>query len=515
MAYSTPPTFVTGQIPTPGQMNILADDVIWLHGQATRPQPFGHRAKVQTLVDQSETVFAYSWGVKKVNQDQLDIRGRIYNERSGGTSVVVKAYLMCKQGAGRTNPVWPTDATLLFTETQTDLGTTQINQTYDLTDIADENERPATNEMYQIWFTFDTSDGGGGLSSYAEIHHVWEGYRTLATYATPYTPTDGNTPTAANLNTYRSAIYDLAIESLAPVTGWRLVEYDQYGSHDVAETTIGTAWGQHRDGCDSLYVNCDVTLSGKQNGAQARVNIYTLQTDGTETLVSAATLVRTNNGGTSTYGQSFDISGVGLAANERYAVVVKFQTTGTNDKVDGSCKVYNAYEHGDGPAAYVEPGEWAAQQYTYGTTAGQTTRLDILRTDLMALAGDAGAGYVRANAATVYRNYHTLTLYNTENMGAQRERMQFVRMEGFNTLRYRVLNATLYWGNTEEPDSQRLQDLTDTVSPYDTKAESLQYRVLDLAALRSLAPGMEFWIEVGERATDAPLPEIQLAVVDV
>lgn len=466
--YATPPKVYTGQIPVEGQLNVWMDDVIYLHGQATKPWPFGAWGQGTAHKDQSERVFATFSGVNKVNNDILDIRGKVENERGADTSVIIKAYMLCRTGTGRDVPSeWPDGGELISTWTQSGNGTTNINFTVDMDTLTD---RPDTNEFYQVVFTYDTSDGGGGLLSDAWIHTCMErpsseapAYVLLPSYL------DTEVKTQQDFNKIPTDIIELKELSDVPMIPFPSKYLDR-------KNTEVFAWSYYRAGCDELrcVIKVGRTMEGSTHSAQ--VKVYVVETDDTETRVDSDEFLVDANKPDTTFVEDLDISGIGLTNNTRF---------GVRAEISGSAEtrfaeVYFIGTTGEGPAGYTDhPGEVVAPDYIYGDTVGEDTRLELLAADIEALAGDSGSGFDRSASPLAYRNYLMTQ--------PEPNRAEWIVPMGVEVIRYKGSGLTAYWGNRDDPDSISLED----VGGFGTKR-------FYLTDARSLVAGMSLWIEADD-----------------
>lgn len=426
MTYVTPPTVTTGQVLGRAYLQILRNNDDHFLGLAEGWRPVNYGVSRTWIGSELEVVIWHGY-----HYLALDAKTLHYNYTVSGCS-----------GGNATAHLYYDNV-----EIDTQVGNGNSNSTYSLAakDIG----------IYEVKCTMTRAvytDSPGAVTTFTPPYTTYTGAES---YTAPDSISDGATSAATSFNKWRSN--DLYFNACKPrQPGFVGQSRGHVGSS--LDTVIWDGWIYHPYQYSRLYygVNLADTLSGSHV-------VVSYNVDGTPEQVCDITVA----------GDSFSYHDLdSYTEGTLYHVQARLYRTNTDYNPGGSIiYLYLCPQPGHEAVGYTSMGEFTVGQYVYGSTGGQSTRLDLLSD----------------NDAVIYDR---LTASGTGRRDFAVSKTAYVRLGGTDYGYYRMTRQgdfLYYVGGGEIVWSGGSQYLTST-------DETNPYLVLDLNSVTDLPHGTVYWI---------------------
>ncbi len=329
-----------------------------------------------------------------------------------------------------------------------------------------------STDAHRVYCRMTRAGGDTNFNATGECRATWLSYDNGTAYAAGPATADGNVPTAANFNVWRSNDAWFTA-NLSPNQGFcgvarswvgnehSLIIWNGYVDHDLDMMRVSYHASMSLRGVTDLE-----TLEGWYNVPNSTpYNHANWEAAGAEHFVIIAD--------TADHEGTFDLVGV-IAAGTKIRVCWVLTRQDHVDTNTTATITYTFLGPAAGDAGFSIPTSPAVSQYVFGNTAGETTRAELLTANDAALYGRRSLAY--RHFANHWAGYSDL--------GSSAGTWFYTFRRQGNYLYYRASAAQMTYGLAE----------TVALEAYDDAA-SIYYRMLDLRELDGLLYGMEYTVE--------------------
>jgi hypothetical protein len=352
LRYESPPTFETGQVLGRANLGILRDNDDFFRGLADRYRCIPYGASRSWIGDETEQVV---WdGYHYLEADALTL---YYHLTLAGRDTAGHAHLYYNWDGDVGSPGGTLIATISSNGTS--------SSSYDLSTFHGTNG----DGLYRVGCVMHRDADGEDENLNTTCRAPYTVYTGAKSYSTPPTITDGNAGTAAHLNTLRNN--DLFFNDCTPrQPGFVGMERSYLASEH--SLILWDGWIKHRS--TEMYWYIGMVPGDGDNNADSNQITIKYDLDGTPETVKT----HTTNGTSESHAT---LAGSYTIGNW-YRVQVEQTRSSHASGYNCTGSVYYLYmappQDSEGETAFTLMDEFTENQWVYGDTAGQDTRLELL-----------------------------------------------------------------------------------------------------------------------------------------
>lgn len=453
--YVQPPEFETGQILGRANLGILVDNDDYFRALADRWRPIPYGVSRGWIGDETyQVVFD---GFHFLESDALTLA---YHLTLAGRDSTGHAHLYYNWDGNVGSP----GGTLIATISSNG----SVSSTYDLSTFFGTNGAG----LYRVGCVQHRNADGSDENLVTTCRPPYTTYTGAKSFSTPPTIADEATGTAAHLNTWRSN--DLFFHDCTPrQPAFVGMARSHVGSGTT--TVIWDGWIRHRS--SRMYYYIDLDCDDEDSNASNNRIVIKYDYDGTPETVKT----HSTHGSIESYA---DLAGSYTVGNW-YRCHIELKRDNTTWNATGS--IYYLYmappqDAAGGETAFSLMDEFSPDQWVYGDTAGQDTRLELLSD----------------NDTYIYE----VLCWDSDSVGRLDftvSKPAFIRLGGTDTGDYRLVRRgdTLYYRGADlsvrwgDDNSEALADETDTYATLDLNSIDLPHGTIYTITGDSLQYAME------------------------